>query len=85
MIAVVQWFLNSFPDSQSAAAILDQDATLSGYDVFQAIVYQCDLEDGVPRFGDDSSNYVEKVMGWQRAFLDHEAKLVAVKVQLAQN
>ena len=81
IIKVVQWFLNKYPETESTAELLGQDEPISGYDVFFAMMHQCAKEEAVDRFGDDSSTYVSKVMGWTKAFTEYEKK----QLQAEQN
>ncbi len=83
MIKVVQWFLQNYPEPESAVTALDQTESLSGYDVFFAMTHQCALQNGVDKFGDESSTYVSKVMGWTQAFSNYEDRLKGL--QLASN
>lgn len=71
---VVQWFLDTYPEPESTAELLGQEEQLSGYDVFFVMMHQCAKEKGVDRFGDESSTYVSKVMGWTKAFTEYEKK-----------
>ncbi len=83
MMDVVEWFAEEYFDPQKASKIFDTGALLTGYDLYQAMVYAADEQNAVKKFGDDSSNYVEKVMGWQRAFEAYEVK--QLEMQLASN
>jgi hypothetical protein len=83
MIEVVEWFADAYFEPKDASEIFDTKAPLSGYDLYQAMVYAADEKDAVKKFGDDSSNYVEKVMGWQRAFETYEVQQLVT--QLASN
>lgn len=84
MKQVVQWFLDKYKDPEVAKDIFDTKEKLSGYDVYFAMVHQCHIEKGVPKFGSDSSSYVEKIMGWQKAFNEYEEKRV-MDMLLASN
>lgn len=83
VIDLVEWFTDVYINPDKAAEILDSEKKLSGYDVYQAMAYAAPVEKAVNRFGDDSSNYVEKVIGWQRAFEAYEVR--QLEIQLASN
>ena len=83
VIDLVDWFTDVYINPDKAAEILDSEKKLSGYDVYQAMAYAAPVEKAVNRFGDDSSNYVEKVIGWQRAFEAYEVR--QLEIQLASN
>jgi hypothetical protein len=76
VIDLIEWFTDKYADPEDAVEILGFDDSLSGYDLYQAIVYAGDEENAVDRFGTDSSNYVEKVMAWQRAYEAYETSLL---------
>ena len=80
MIEVVQWFLDAYPEPQSTTELLKTEKPLSGYDVFFAMVYQCAKEKGVDGFGQETSVYVTKVMGWTPAFAEYEKEQQEVKM-----
>jgi Transglycosylase SLT domain len=80
IIDMVTWYTDNYPDSLSATEIFDTGVPPSGYDVYFGMVYEAARQQGVKKFGSDSSNYVEKVLGWERAFADYEARAVDSRV-----
>ena len=83
MIEVVQWFLNTYPEPESTADLIEQDEQLLGYDLFFAMIYECAKEKAVNGFRLESSRYVPGVIGWEKAFNEHEKK--QQELQVASN
>lgn len=68
MKQVVQEFLKNYIGAEAATEALGVTMPLTGYDVFFAMSHLVAREELVPRYLEDASTYVEKVIGWKRAF-----------------
>lgn len=76
MTEVVKKFLEHYPNQEVVMEVLGVDTPLVGYDLFFAMSHLTAKNKSVSRYRADASTYVEKVIGWTRAFEAFESQPV---------